>query len=136
MVGKSGAQGRTRATGEQSDPRTPEAMFASLRRDLAEIETGPPRRGFGSDALKVDGKIFAALSGGKLLLKLPALRVATLIASGDGEPFSSGVRLMKQWALANAGNLAAWPALAREAKAFVAGAADPINAPPSDRPRR
>jgi hypothetical protein len=136
MVGKSGAQGRTRATGKQSHPRTPEAMFAFLRRDLAEIETGPPTRGFGSDALKTNGKIFAALSGGKLLLKLPARRVATLVESGDGEPFSSGGRVMKEWVLANEDDLAAWPILAREAEAFVAGAAETISAPPSGRPRR
>ena len=38
--------------------------FAALRAQLGEVETGPPSRGFGADALKVGGKIFAALSDG------------------------------------------------------------------------
>jgi hypothetical protein len=49
-------------------------------------------RGFGSNALKADGRIFAALSNGRLLVKLPARRVEELIAAGLGKPFSTGPR--------------------------------------------
>ena len=98
----------------------PDSVIAALRRELAEIADGPASRGFGADALKVGGKIFAALSGGELLLKLPSARVAAMIAGGRGKPFSSGGRVMKEWVLAGTQHIAAWPVLAREAKAFVA----------------
>ena len=45
---------------------------------------------FGSGALKVNGKIFAMLSSkGHFVAKLPAQRVASLDASGDGSQFVS-----------------------------------------------
>ena len=40
-----------------------------------------PSKGFGSNALKVNGKIFASLSKGRLLLKLPEARVDALVNS-------------------------------------------------------
>jgi hypothetical protein len=55
-------------------------------------------RGFGSNALKADGRIFTALSNGRLLVKLPAQCVEELIAAGLGEPFSTGLgRIKKEW---------------------------------------
>ncbi len=56
-------------------------------------------RAFGSNALKVDGGIFAMLVRGALVVKLPHPRVDTLIAEGIGErydPRHDG-RLMKAW---------------------------------------
>src|SRR5579884_2197395 len=49
----------------------------------------PPSGGrrFGASALKVDGKVFAMLSGGKLVLKLPRARVDALLEAGTGERF-------------------------------------------------
>jgi hypothetical protein len=65
-----------------------------------------------------NGKLFARLRGDALLLKLPAGRVAHLIAAGQGAAFDANKgKPMKEWVLANA--LADWPALAREAAAFV-----------------
>jgi len=96
------------------------AAFEALRVQLDEVETGTPARGFGADALKVGGKIFAALSNGKLLLKLPAARVAAMIADGSCEPFATGGRPMKEWVLASPKRIADWAALAREARDFVA----------------
>ncbi|HLZ76253.1 hypothetical protein [Phenylobacterium sp.] len=75
-------------------------------------------RGFSRDALMVGGKLFAAVRGEVLLLKLPAERVAALIASGDGAPFDANKgKPMKEWMLARMS--ADWDALAREAAAFV-----------------
>ena len=77
-------------------------------------------RGFGSSALKVDGRIFAMEVGGSLVLKLPAPRVAELVADGTGEPFA-GARgtPVREWvALAEGADARA---LAREALAFVRG---------------
>ena len=75
-------------------------------------------RGFARDSLMVGGKLFAAVRGEVLLLKLPAERVTALIASGDGAPFDANKgKPMKEWVLARMS--ADWDALAREALAFV-----------------
>jgi hypothetical protein len=80
--------------------------------------TPSERRGFGRDSLMVKGKLFAAVRGQVLMLKLPAERVTALIASGQGAPFDANKgRPMKEWVLANMA--ADWETLAREAMAFV-----------------
>jgi len=94
-------------------------VMTTLRRD--------PRVGeakmFGALGLKVGDKYFAMLYKGQLVVKLPAERVAALVAAGDGKYFDPGHgRLMKEW-IAFAPDLAArWGRLAQEAKGFVAGA--------------
>jgi hypothetical protein len=45
---------------------------------------------FGSDALQVDGRIFAMARRGGVVLKIPAERVDELIAKGSGGPFDVG----------------------------------------------
>jgi hypothetical protein len=75
-------------------------------------------RGFSRDSLMVGGKLFAAVRGEILMLKLPAERVAGLIASGQGAAFDANKgRPMKEWVLARMS--ADWEALAREAMSFV-----------------
>jgi hypothetical protein len=77
-------------------------------------------KGFGSGALKVNGKIFAMKSSkGKFVVKLSKERVDALVASGQGERFDPGHgRLMKEW-LAVGDREAGWVQLAREAHDFV-----------------
>ena len=80
-----------------------------------------PRK-FGSNRLKVDGKLFALFTQGTLVVKLPKERVAALVAKGDGKPFDPGHgRLMKEWLTVVSPKLS-WSALAKEAHAFVATA--------------
>jgi hypothetical protein len=75
-------------------------------------------RGFSRDSLMVKGKLFAAVRGEVLMLKLPAERVTALIAGGQGAPFDANKgKPMKEWVLANMS--ADWEALAREAMTFV-----------------
>ncbi len=78
------------------------------------------RRGFGSDALKVDGSIFAMVHGGRLVVKLPRHRVDFLIGAGTGLPFDAGKgRPMKEWLTVAADDDETWLTLAREALDFV-----------------
>jgi hypothetical protein len=78
-------------------------------------------QGFGSRALRLDGKIFAMLNvKGQFVVKLPRDRVAELIRMGKGEYFDTGRdRVMKEW-LAVLAKPASWLKLATEAHRFAA----------------
>jgi hypothetical protein len=78
---------------------------------------------FGSNGLKVNGKLFALFTQGTLVVKLPHQRVAALVEQGIGKPFDPGHgRLMKGW-LTVVSPQAPWLDLAREALLFVSEAA-------------
>ncbi|MEA2686899.1 MAG: hypothetical protein QOE93_2094 [Actinomycetota bacterium] len=101
-----------------------EERFAALAREFAafpdvDVPDASSPRTFGSGALKVNGSIFAMVSGDHLVLKLPRDRVAALIGKGTGAPFDGGTdRPMKEWltVIADEGT---WVALAHEALDFV-----------------
>ena len=76
---------------------------------------------FGSTALKVNGSIFAMLTGGQLVVKLPARRVTELIDAGIGQSFSVGKAApMKEWLAVVTNDAAVWRELAAEALEFGA----------------
>lgn len=81
-------------------------------------------KGFGSRALRVNGKIFAMLSSrGQYVVKLPAPRVKALVSSGTGQHFDAGKgKPMREW-LAVSGREDVWMMLAKEAYEFVSGSA-------------
>lgn len=84
------------------------------------VPSGSPGRRFGSTALKVNGSIFAMLSRGRLVVKLPRDRVHGLIEEGTGGPFDAGKgTAMKEWLTVMSDDEATWLALAREALEFV-----------------
>jgi hypothetical protein len=80
-------------------------------------------KGFGSQALKANGKIFAMVaSKGQFVVKLSKERVNELVASGQGKHFDPGKgKLMKEW-LAVSGPPKSWLGLAKEALGFAVGA--------------
>ena len=98
--------------------------FAALARTFlprAGVSLGSGRGGFGSDALQVNGRIFAMARRGDLVLKLPSTRVAELLTAGVGAPFDAGKgRPMKEWVIVPEHAQGEWPELAEEALAFVA----------------
>lgn len=101
------------------------SRFAALAKTLAGepgVDVGQgAKKGFGSSALKVNGKIFAMVSAAdEFVVKLPHARVQELEASGVGKKFDPGHgRLMKEWLALNAEATRHWPVLAREALRFV-----------------
>jgi len=99
-----------------------EQMVAADRRVASPATERREGHRFGASGLKVDGKIFAMVSKGQLVFKLPRARVAELAAAGVGSPFDPGHgRLMKEWIGVDPGAAADWRALAGEALAFVVG---------------
>ena len=78
-------------------------------------------QGFGSRALRVDGRIFAMLdSRGRFVVKLPRPRADELLSRGQGSLFEPVPgRPMKQWVVVS-GAKVSWLALAREAYEYVA----------------
>jgi hypothetical protein len=105
---------------------TPEERFDSVVAALLEYPNVTPplasaQREFGSNALKVNNKIFSMLVRGALVVKLPAPRVTALIDSGAGEPFDAGKgKPMKEWLSVPASSSLDWLALSKEALEFVA----------------
>ena len=101
-----------------------DALFGEIvsrfRDDPAVTPPGAGKK-FGASGLKVDNKLFAMVSKGELVVKLPRERVDELIAAGTGTRFDPGHgRLMKEWVSISTRHSGDWPGLAAEAREFVA----------------
>jgi hypothetical protein len=91
---------------------------------IGEPGVTPPSggRGFGRSALRFQGRIFAMLVRGDLVVKLSAARVAALVAAGRGVPFDANKGTpMKEWCTldSNVCDDAEWETLTREALALT-----------------
>src|ERR1700739_1915843 len=99
--------------------------FEDLIIEFNDVEgVTPPRGGggFGRSALRYEGKIFAMLVRGRLVLKLPAARVTALIRSGDGAAFDANKGTpMREWLSLDPGSDLNWLSLATEALEFARG---------------
>jgi TfoX/Sxy family transcriptional regulator of competence genes len=111
---------------EPSVPASAHARFAELveslrqRPDVTAPGESGARSGFGSSALKVNGKIFAMLVDERLVVKLPKQRVAQLASDGHGVPLDTGQgRRMKEWLSVAPESPLDWLHLSAEALAFV-----------------
>lgn len=97
------------------------AALAAQLEDAPGVERGT---GFGTmPGLRVRGKIFAMVFEGRLVLKLPAERVAELSAGEGAAPFEMGTRRLREWVALAPDAGYDWLALGREALAFVGAAA-------------
>jgi predicted DNA-binding protein (MmcQ/YjbR family) len=110
--------------GKTSAPiRLREARFALVVNAFADDrQVAPPGagKGFGSGALKVNGKIFAMISSkGEFVVKVSEERVNELVAAGKGSRFDPGRgRAMKEWLVVTADH-ALWIPLAKEARKLL-----------------
>lgn len=77
-------------------------------------------------ALKTAGTVYAFASGEDLVVKLPAVRVSELIATGTGRPCDpTRGRPMRQWVRLSPADDAVCAAYVRESRRFVAADAAP-----------
>jgi len=92
----------------------------------------PPRggSGFGRGALRYEGRIFAMLVRGRLVLKLPASRVTALIRSGNGIAFDANKGTpMREWLSLDPDSSLSWLSLATEALDFARGPVSRASSP-------
>jgi hypothetical protein len=102
------------------DTASPQALFQAVEMHHGGVSDSPRLRGFGKNALKVNGKIFAALTKDRLLLKLPKERVDALIAANLAERFSTGTgRPKKEWVTISPSSKDHWVKLSDEALEYV-----------------
>jgi hypothetical protein len=75
----------------------------------------------GFPCLRVNGGFFASFDrkNGHLVVKLPAERVAELVATGAAFPFAPAGRVFREWAAISSSASERWPRLLDEALAFV-----------------
>jgi hypothetical protein len=109
-------------------PESPsKARFEDLVTEFNNVDgVTPPRggAGFGRSALRYRGKIFAMHVRGALVVKLPADRVAVLVAAGHGAHFDANKGApMREWFATNPDSdpdsATNWSDLAAEALAFA-----------------
>jgi hypothetical protein len=83
--------------------------------------TPPPGgSGFGRGSLRYRGKIFAMLVRGRLVVKLPEMRVAELITDDEGVAFDANKGTpMREWLSVDPGSGLDWLWLATEALEFA-----------------
>ncbi len=100
-----------------------ERRFEDLVGELTGVPgVTPPRggSGFGRSALRWQGKIFAMFVRGRLVVKLPAVRVDDLVIAGEGVPFDANKGTpMREWLSLDPGSGLEWLPLAREALDFA-----------------
>jgi len=107
-------------TAENALPELP-ADLAPIAAAFANDPAVDVARAFASVCLRADGKIFAMLNAGRLVVKIPRAAVDALVAAGHGERFKSGAgRPMREWVALPPERRRSWLALAREARAFAA----------------
>ena len=102
---------------------SPEERFDELGATFARahhVSRPGEGRGFGSNALRVRGKVFAMLVRGRLVVKLPKVRVDSLVHSRNGVRFDANKGApMKEWFSLDPASDLEWGSIAREAMAFV-----------------
>lgn len=91
--------------------------IADRHQERDDVDMG---RMFGSEGLRVRGKVFALVSfDGRLMLKLPADRTVELVDAGEGERVEMAGRAMREWVFVPVEDSGLWDPLIDEALAYV-----------------
>jgi Rieske Fe-S protein len=97
-----------------------QAFFDRLKNKLSAEQGITEKKMFGTTALCVKGKVFVFPWKGTLVFKLPAERVAEIIAAKKGNYFDPGHgRTSKEWVAVKPLPPREWSKLVQEAKEFV-----------------
>jgi uncharacterized protein YndB with AHSA1/START domain len=112
-----------------SPAASPQELYDELAAEHLRRPEVTMGRALQNDVLKVNGKIFAFINGGRLVVKLPAPQAAALVAAGQAVPFQSGGRTMKEWVAVGRPSppedRGSWRRLMADASDYVAALARP-----------
>ena len=98
----------------------PEELFDAVVAELGSDPGVTSAKMFGSAGLKIDGKFFASLYKGKLIVKLGEPRVDELTGADKADHFGPGMgRRMREWAEVAPSTQEEWISLAEESRGFV-----------------
>jgi hypothetical protein len=106
----------------------PEDRFWDLAEELLVTRMGVTRSTMmGFPCLRINGGFFATFDrrNGHTVVKLPAERVAELVATGAALPFAPAGRTFREWAAIPPSDSESWPGLVEEALSFVASLLEP-----------
>jgi hypothetical protein len=110
---------------------TARQLFEELAAEHRRRPGAGRRRMFGRDGLSVHGMFFAFLNGDRLVLKLPPVLAAALLAAGDALPAVALSPSMRTWVMvlppAGVVDDRDWRALVAEARAYAGAAYAPPN---------
>jgi hypothetical protein len=111
----------------EPDQATSKALFDELAADhlgRPGVTIGPAMR---NEGLKVDGKLYAMVVRGRLVVKLPATQAAEMTDAGDAIPFEPRPgRLMREWVMVDppaSSDVGGWRRLIEDAGEYVTGLA-------------
>jgi len=106
-------------------PMTGEELFWDLIEPMYADPAVHRSTMMGLPCVRLAGRFFASLDrrSGALLLKLPAPRVAQLIAAGHGEAFAPAGRVFREWVAIPTPDRRRWRSLLGDARDHAADAA-------------
>lgn len=108
----------------RAEPAT-QALYDELAATLLARPGVTPGRILSAEALTIGGKVFAFLTRNRLVVKVPEVRVAELIAAGTAAHLAMPGRVMREWIEVPVGATSeatrrTWRALMDEAADYVA----------------
>lgn len=95
-------------------------IFDPIVEPLLEMPDVDVGRMFGSEGVRIRGKVFAFLGfDGTLMAKLPSARIDALVAAGVGRRMVMKGRPLREWIEVGIDRGSAWPEIVRDAYAFL-----------------
>ncbi len=96
------------------------AIFDPIAADLCALPDVDMGRMFGTEGVRVRGKVFAFVAHeGSLVVKLPERRIGELTADGIAAPMIMRGRPLREWAEISPEASETWAVLIDEARVFV-----------------
>ncbi|OGG55777.1 MAG: hypothetical protein A3F84_04270 [Candidatus Handelsmanbacteria bacterium RIFCSPLOWO2_12_FULL_64_10] len=115
--------GSLRKGTQVGDQQPPDELFWRVAQTLLKEPSVSRSTMMGFPCLRFEGRFFASVEQrtGDLIVKLPAVRILSLIRKGTGQPFAPNGRVFREWVNLPIHDEQQWAALLREAMEFAAG---------------